>query len=380
MNRSSVENSFVLAPAERGSFAWSEGDRVFQFTPDGPWLPTNHTGRVLGSATDTSGLTLDGNYSGTAQSTPADDFVWSFSFAVANDDLRAAQEIFNSSGEIAGTTRGASPELGEPDHAGDIRSGSSVWYQWTAPADGWMTFALPVATPDPLLACYTGTNVQALTEVASSDDDGSSMFGRISFNAQAGVAYQIVVANKVVSGGYSKGVISPTYLGPFRLRWYPTPPPSIASFSPTSAFSGQAVALSGTNFAGATRVLFNGVPAAFTLNTNAASADRQLVATVPGQATSGPISIETPHGTGSSLGNFAVLVRPTMTIRLLPGTNLAELSWLSTSGFSVQRADAPVPGASWVTPNIVSTGLTNGIRSVTVSLVPSNRFFRLIKP
>ena len=46
------------------------------------------------------------------------------------------------------------------------------------------------------------------------------------------------------------------------------PPPALTSFTPTSAYPGQTVTLTGTNFAGATCVLFNGVAAAFALSRN----------------------------------------------------------------------------------------------------------------
>jgi hypothetical protein len=74
------------------------------------------------------------------------------------------------------------------------------------------------------------------------------------------------------------------------------------------------------------------------------------------------------------------LALPRLTIRPLPGTNLVELSWRSISGFNLQRVDRPLPTASWTSASFVSSGLTNNIRYVTVSLVPSNRFFRLYKP
>jgi hypothetical protein len=76
----------------------------------------------------------------------------------------------------------------------------------------------------------------------------------------------------------------------------------------------------------------------------------------------------------------ASLTLPRLTIRPLPRTNLVELSWRSISGFNLQRADTPLPTANWTSASFASSGLTNNIRYVTVSLVPGNRFFRLYKP
>ena len=71
---------------------------------------------------------------------------------------------------------------------------------------------------------------------------------------------------------------------------------------------------------------------------------------------------------------------PRLALRRLPGTNLVELSWTNTSGFILQRADSLAPTSVWAAGFFVSTRLTNGIRSVTVTNAVPNRFFRLVKP
>ncbi|MFZ0419618.1 MAG: choice-of-anchor tandem repeat GloVer-containing protein [Candidatus Sulfotelmatobacter sp.] len=77
--------------------------------------------------------------------------------------------------------------------------------------------------------------------------------------------------------------------------------PFIKSFTPTSGPVGTSVTITGTTFNGATKVTFNGTSAAFDLETNS-----QVVATVPSGATTGPIAITTPEGTGTSSTNFTV--------------------------------------------------------------------------
>src|SRR3989441_2974378 len=86
------------------------------------------------------------------------------------------------------------------------------------------------------------------------------------------------------------------------------PPPTITSFSPTSGGAGTTVTISGTNFNGATAVLFNSVSASFTVNSATA-----ITATVPAGASSGPISVATSGGTASSAGSFTVIPPPTIT-------------------------------------------------------------------
>jgi hypothetical protein len=158
------------------------------------------------------------------------------------------------------------------------------------------------------------------------------------------------------------------------------PPPTVASFSPPSAYPSQRVTLNGTNFTGTSRVLFDGRPTQFAVSTQAAFADLQLTATVPSDATTGPITIETAHGNFTTSSNFMVLTLPKLTVRPLLRTNLVELSWRASSGFNVQRADTPLLTANWTTASLASSTLTNDIRYVTVSLGPGNRFFRLYKP
>lgn len=77
--------------------------------------------------------------------------------------------------------------------------------------------------------------------------------------------------------------------------------PSIDSFTPASGAVGTVVILSGAKFTGATSVAFNGVNAAFIVNT-----DERLTTTVPGGATTGSISVTTPLGTGVSSDVFTV--------------------------------------------------------------------------
>jgi len=80
-------------------------------------------------------------------------------------------------------------------------------------------------------------------------------------------------------------------------------PPTITGFSPTSGPIGTSVTISGSDFTGASDVLFNGasVQGAF-----AVDSDTQITATVPSGATTGPISVVTPDGTGTSSADFTV--------------------------------------------------------------------------
>ena len=77
--------------------------------------------------------------------------------------------------------------------------------------------------------------------------------------------------------------------------------PRITSFSPTSGPVGTSVVITGTGFTGASAMTFNAVSAVFTVNS-----PTQITATVPLNATTGPIRVTTPGGTATSSTNFTV--------------------------------------------------------------------------
>ncbi len=79
------------------------------------------------------------------------------------------------------------------------------------------------------------------------------------------------------------------------------PPPVIIDFSPPTGGNGDTVVITGTNFTSASAVTFNGAGATFTVDSST-----QITATVPANATSGPISVTTPNGTALSSSSFVV--------------------------------------------------------------------------
>jgi hypothetical protein len=112
--------------------------------------------------------------------------------APPNDPFANATPISGSTGTVSGTSVGATRETGEPFHYAS-KGGRSVWYRWTAPASGTVTFDTIGSGFDTLLAAYTGTAVAALTRLASDDDSAGSYRSRITFAATAGTTYSVAV-------------------------------------------------------------------------------------------------------------------------------------------------------------------------------------------
>ena len=83
-------------------------------------------------------------------------------------------------------------------------------------------------------------------------------------------------------------------------------PPTIASFTPTSGPVFTTVTLTGTNFLNTAQVQVNGRDADKSYVISAT----QLTLTVPDGATTGPITVTTPFGTGTSASCFIVPLRP----------------------------------------------------------------------
>jgi hypothetical protein len=83
--------------------------------------------------------------------------------------------------------------------------------------------------------------------------------------------------------------------------------PTVSSFSPTSGHVGTGVTIQGKAFTGATAVTFNGTAAVFKVNSY-----WKINATVPAGATTGPVGVTTPGGSGASATSFTVPASPTI--------------------------------------------------------------------
>jgi hypothetical protein len=132
--------------------------------------------------------------------------------APSNNSFASAYSLSGSSGTTTGNNLGATKESGEPLHAGNS-GGKSVWWRWTAPASGAVTFDTLGSSFDTLLAAYTGTTVSSLTLKASNNDINGSLNrqSHLTFSAVSGTTYCIAV------DGYNAG--SGAVSGNLKLNW-----------------------------------------------------------------------------------------------------------------------------------------------------------------
>jgi hypothetical protein len=112
--------------------------------------------------------------------------------APPNDRFSNAITLTGTNLTVTGSSTGATKENGEPDHA-ENPGGSSVWWTWTAPADGEVQITTDQSSFDTLVGVYVGPRVSALTEVASNDDHGLFVSSRVRFQTTQGTTYQIAV-------------------------------------------------------------------------------------------------------------------------------------------------------------------------------------------
>lgn len=149
---------------------------------------------------------------------------WNFTAAPANDNFSGAQTLSaTASGSITTTNLGATHEAGEPEIAGYTNGDASVWYKWTAPTTGLVTFDTPgYDAYNRMMAAYTGSALNSLTVVEAH----ATGWERLRFRTVAGTTYHIVIDAPVVPEERQ-----------FTLRWAATTAPANDNFSAAETLS-----------------------------------------------------------------------------------------------------------------------------------------------
>lgn len=226
----------------------------------------------------------------------------------------------------------------------------------------------PSSGPVGTLVTINGLNFVSVSSVK---------FGDAEANGFSAVGSQI---NASVPTGARSGVITVTTAtgaGKSDTTFFVTdaPPPSIVSFTPANGAAGTRVTITGTFFKDTSSVLFNGQKAAFLLFGN------QLFATVPGGASSGPISVTTPTGSSvstlpfhisssqiPSILEFVPTNGPPGTILIIKGENLTGITSVRIGG-----KDAAFNLLS--SPNITATVPQTAVTGLVEVFTPAGRAF-----
>jgi hypothetical protein len=120
--------------------------------------------------------------------------------APGNDHFADAKYFDSGVYRFALSSVNATKEPGEPNHAGNS-GGRSVWIPFVGEINRGLTISTEGSEFDTLLAVYVGNGLSNLTEVASSDDDGTNHWSRVHFDTVLGTQYWIAVDGSQGDGG-----------------------------------------------------------------------------------------------------------------------------------------------------------------------------------
>lgn len=111
-----------------------------------------------------------------------------------NDNFANATVISGASGSVTGSNVGATVEAGEPLVATYSGAKNSVWWAWTAPFSGSVTFTTVGTGFDTVMGVYTGSSLSSVATVAQDDDSGGNRTSACTFAAKEGTVYRIAVS------------------------------------------------------------------------------------------------------------------------------------------------------------------------------------------
>ncbi|HET6386077.1 MAG TPA: IPT/TIG domain-containing protein, partial [Armatimonadota bacterium] len=181
-------------------------------------------------------------------------------------------------------------------------------------------------TPAPMITSFTPTSglpgtVVSLTGTGFSTVTSAAVNGvNASFQIHTDSSMNVTVPNSATTGPISVTNPGGTATSATNFTVLPVPAPTISSFSPTSGSVGTDVTIQGTGFATTTSVQFNG-----TSTTNFLAHNNDVMdVIVPVGASTGPITVINPAGSGTSASDFVVPSAPSITgfspTSGLPGT------------------------------------------------------------
>ncbi|MDB5236669.1 MAG: Por secretion system C-terminal sorting protein [Hymenobacter sp.] len=299
---------------------------VAMITPAGNWQwATRAAGRSsgLGIAVGSSGAVyVTGGFAGTTAFGAA---------ALATPGTALNSDIFVAALDAAGAWQWATRAGGSGDEAGsglalDDAGRIVVTGEFFSPTAQFGTSSLNVS----------GTSGNSDAFIAKLDATGSWQWALASIAPEEEIGHALALApdgGMHMAGTYlGRAILGSTTLPGtqpvnkvFLTTVYDKGPLAIVgTLAPGSGAPGQTVTVTGSGFAGATAVLFNGAPAA----SFAVQSATQLTAVVPVGVTAGPVSVRTSAGTGTSASAF----QPTALATAAPTAAEQLFAWPNPAG------------------------------------------------
>ena len=211
----------------------------------------------------------------------------------------------------------------------------------------------PAAGPIGTSVTVNGTNLASVTSVSFNDTMASSV------TILSATSLRAVVPASATSGKIT--VVDPAgqvlSAGSFAVT------PSIDGFQPSRGAPGTIVTITGQAFTGATAVRVGTVLAA----NISVTGSTQITAAVPPTALSGPLSVTTASGTGTSASSFTVVRAPTITSVSPPRGPIGSTVTLTGSGLGTATAvdfnGTPVSGITVLSATSVRVVVPSGAQT-----------------
>ena len=332
---------------------------AFEYTPPSGTLLNAGAGQTL-SATFTPADTA--NYTGAAagvlidvaKATPV--LTWANPAGIVYGTALGAAQL-NATANVAGTMAYTPPSgtllnagAGQPLSAAFTPADAANYHAASGAVTIDVAKATPIITwanPSPIVvgAALSATQLNATADAA----------GTFAYTPPAGTVLGLG-AGQTLSAVFTPadGANYNTAAATVRIDVVLPSPPVITGVTPGSGATGSGVTLTGTGFAGATAAAFRGVPAVYTV-----VSDTRITTTVPAAATTGPVRVTGPGGTGTSPADFVVTNQRAS--RSLPGCYVA--SYAVTVSIDVgpasgvlQHAVEDTPPAGWAVGAISNGG------------------------
>jgi hypothetical protein len=295
-----------------------------------------------------------------------------FTFNFNNNNLTSSQvnnilNTLNGYDSISGTR---TVDLSGGDNEGP--SGNGITYLNSLITKGW---SITTTTPYPSITSFSpgSGNVSSSVVIAGDYFTGATS---VKFNGVSATSFTVnssIQITATVPVGATTGkiqVTTPSGKATSTTNYIVNvQSPVISSFTPSAGLTGSVVTISGDYFNGATAVtFFNNKSSLFKVVSNTI-----ITASVPSAVTTGPISVITPSGTGSSATNFDPVLIPSIS-SFTPasgfvGTQVqitgSEFTTVSSVRFNNVTSSYTLINDTGIKATVPPTGTTGNITVIT---------------